>query len=64
MCLKRLLPWDQIPHADPFVVLIELHTAALIEIVKPDLRRCAGFIHGNLLAFLAENARVFRLTEK
>ena len=60
----KLLSWDQISHADPFVVLIELHTAALIEIVKPDLRRCTGSIHGSLLTFLAENARLFRSERK
>jgi hypothetical protein len=62
--MLKLLPWDQIPHTDPFVVLIKLHSAALIEVVKPDLRRCTGSIHGNLLTFLAENARLFRLKGK
>ena len=47
----KLLPGDQIPQTDPFVVFVELHTATLIEIIKPDLRRCAGSIHGIWLAF-------------
>ena len=60
----KLLPGDQISKTDPFVVFIELHSAALIEVIKPDLRRCAGSIHGILLAFWTENARVIRSTGK
>ena len=41
--MLKLLPWDQISHADPFVVLIELHTAALIEVIKPDLRSLTSY---------------------
>jgi hypothetical protein len=55
----KFLPGDQITQTDPFVTFIELHPAALIEVVEPDLRGCAGFINDYLPAFWCENAKVF-----